>query len=73
MLTFKEKLIEEFSDLSEEQAEKFYTIFRILRKEILTQKKSKNDWKADFSKISQWEDDELDSIRAGYNWKIQKF
>lgn len=72
MISYKEKLMEDISQLNEEQVRKFYHFFQVIKKEFLLV--HKNDWKKDFRNISVWENDNFDKIEEGFkNWKITEF
>ncbi|MBN2011406.1 hypothetical protein JW960_18890 [candidate division KSB1 bacterium] len=74
MINYREKLIDDISHLSDDQAKKFYTFFQILKKEFVSKPNSNDDWKNDFKKITVWTDDNFDEIRKGFNhWPIDEF
>ena len=64
MLTFKEKLIDEISQLNDVQIRKFYHFFQMIKKELLSVQ-NKN-WKEDFRRISVWKEDDFDQIEEGF-------
>lgn len=74
MQTYKEKLMHDISLLSNDQAKIFYSLFQVLKRELVLKSEKKDDWKEDFRKISVWEEDNFDQIREEFsNWKIEKF
>lgn len=74
MQTYKEKLMHDISLLSNDQAKIFYSLFQVLKRELVLKSEKKDDWKDDFRKISVWEEDNFDQIREEFsNWKIEKF
>ncbi len=72
MISYKEKLMEDISQLNDVQVRKLYHLFQVFKKEFLYVQN--NDWKTDFKNISVWEKDDFDKIEKGFkNWKIAKF
>ena len=72
MISYKEKLIDDISQLNENQVRKFYHFYQVIKKEFLSV--NKNNWREDFKNISTWKNDNFDQIEKGFkNWKIQEF
>ncbi len=73
MLTYKQKLINEITQMPEEQLEKIYSIFQMMKKPN-RKKETGNNWKKDFKNISVWKTDNFDEIQERFNqWKVEKF
>jgi hypothetical protein len=74
MLTYKQKFLNEISELPEAQVKKFYLLFDLLMKEFVTENNGTGNWKDDFKNISVWKDDDFDEIQKGFSqWKIAEF
>ena len=72
MLTYKEKLLNEISQLDDAQMRKFYHFFQVLKKEFLSA--PEGDWQKELRNISVWKDDNFDEIAEGFkNWQIREF
>lgn len=74
MVTYKQKFINEISELPEEQVRKFYLLFHILITEFVKGNNEAGNWKEDFKSISVWENDNFDEILKGFKqWQITEF
>jgi len=74
MLTYKQKLINDITQMPEGQVKKLYLIFQMIMKEFKIEKDTNNNWKEDFKSISVWTNDNFDEIQKGFNqWKIEEF
>jgi len=74
MLTYKQKLLNEITQMPEEQLKKFYLVFQMIMKEFKIEKDTVNNWKKDFKNISVWKTDNFNEIQKGFNpWKIEEF
>ena len=74
MLTYKQKLINDITQMPDEQVKKLYLIFQMIMKEFKIDKDTNNNWKEDFKSISVWTNDNFDEIQKGFNqWKIEEF
>jgi len=74
MLTYKQKLITDITQMPEEQVKKLYLIFQMIMKEFKIEKDTNSNWKEDFKSISVWANDNFDEIQKGFNqWKIEEF
>jgi len=74
MLTYKQKLLNEITQMPEEQLKKFYLVFQTIMKEFKIEKDTVKDWKEDFKNISVWDTDNFNEIQEGFNqWKIEEF
>ena len=74
MLTYKQKLITDITQMPEEQVKKLYLIFQMIMKEFKIEKDTNSNWKEDFKSISVWTNDNFDEIQKGFNqWKIEEF
>lgn len=74
MLTYKQKLINDITQMPEEQVKKLYLISQMIMKEFKIEKDTNNNWKEDFKNISVWTNDNFDEIQKGFNqWKIEEF
>jgi len=74
MLTYKQKLLNEITQMPEDQLKKFYLIFQMIMKEFNIEKDTVNNWKEDLKNISVWKTDNFNEIQEGFNqWKIEEF
>ena len=74
MLALKEKLMDDISQLNDEQIRKFYHFFQAIKKELFAMQNKNNSWKEDFKKISVWREDDFEQIEKGFkNWQITEF
>ncbi|MBC8228480.1 hypothetical protein H8E77_02895 [bacterium] len=74
MLTYKQKLINDITQMPDEQVKKLYLIFQMIMKEFKIDKDTNNNWKEDFKSISVWTNDNFDEIQKKFNqWKIEEF
>ncbi|RLD56453.1 MAG: hypothetical protein DRJ01_15240 [Bacteroidetes bacterium] len=74
MLTYKQKLLNEITQMPEDQLNKFYLIFQMIMKELKIEKDTVNNWKEDFENISVWKTDNFNETQEGFNqWKIKEF
>jgi len=74
MQTYKQKLLNEITQMPDEQLKKFYLVFRMISKEFKIKTDAVNNWKKDFKNISTWKTDNFNEIQEGFNqWKIEEF
>jgi len=66
MLTYKQKLINDITQMPDEQVNKLYLIFQMMKK-FKIEKDTNNNWKEDFKSISVWTNDNFDEIQKGFN------
>jgi len=66
MLTYKQKLINDITQMPDEQVNKLYLIFQMMKK-FRIEKDTNNNWKEDFKSISVWTNDNFDEIQKGFN------
>ena len=67
MLTYKQKLLNEITQMPEDQLKKFYLIFQMIMKEFNIEKDTVNNWKEDLKNISVWKTDNFNEIQEGFN------
>ena len=74
MLTYNQKLLNEITQMPDEQLKKFYLVFQMIMKEFKIEKDTVNNWKEDFKNISVWKTDNFNEIQEGFDpWKIEEF
>lgn len=74
MISYKQKFLNDISELPEEQVRKFYLLFHLMIKEFINEKNGNGDWQEDFKNISVWKNDNFDEIQKGFSrWKIEEF
>ncbi len=70
--TYREKLLQDISLLTDEQIMKIYPVFQIVKKEFLSE--NNDNWKTDFQNVSVWTDEDIKKIPKGFiDWKIPEF
>lgn len=74
MLSYKQKFMNDISELPEEQVKKIYMLFHVLINEFVKENNEAGNWKKDFKSISVWKDDNFDEIQKGFSqWKLAEF